>query len=46
MEERQITAGKTSYPLEQPFCVIATQNPIEHEGTYPLPEARAAMLLG
>ena len=40
MEERQITAGKTSYPLEQPFCVIATQNPIEHEGTWELPQAQ------
>ncbi len=40
MEERQITAGKTSYPLEQPFCVIATQNPIEHEGTWELPQTQ------
>ena len=40
MEERQITAGKTSYPLEQPFFVIATQNPIEHEGTWELPKAQ------
>ena len=40
MEERQITAGKTSYPLEQPFCVIATQHPIEHEGTWELPQAQ------
>ncbi len=40
MEERQITAGKASYPLEQPFCVIATQNPIEHEGTWELPQAQ------
>jgi MoxR-like ATPase len=40
MEERQITAGKTSHPLEQPFCVIATQNPIEHEGTWELPQAQ------
>ena len=40
MEERQITAGKTSYPLEQPFFVIATQNSIEHEGTWELPKAQ------
>ncbi len=40
MEERQITAGKTSYPLEQPFFVIATQNSIEHEGTWELPQAQ------
>lgn len=40
MQERQVTIGETSYPLEQPFFVLATQNPIEHEGTYPLPEAQ------
>ena len=39
MEERQVTIGKASYPLPDPFFVLATQNPIEHEGTYPLPEA-------
>jgi MoxR-like ATPase len=39
MEERQVTLDGHSYPLERPFMVIATQNPIEHEGTYPLPEA-------
>ena len=40
MEERQVTIGDTSYPLEEPFLVLATQNPIEQEGTYPLPEAQ------
>jgi len=40
MEERQITADGTTYILEKPFLVIATQNPIEHEGTYRLPEAQ------
>ncbi|MDK2773161.1 MAG: MoxR family ATPase [Flavobacterium sp.] len=40
MEERQITADGTTYKLEQPFLVIATQNPIEQEGTYRLPEAQ------
>ena len=40
MEERQITADGTTYVLEKPFLVIATQNPIEQEGTYPLPEAQ------
>jgi MoxR-like ATPase len=40
MEEKQVTLGETSYVLEQPFLVLATQNPIEHEGTYPLPEAQ------
>jgi len=39
MEERQVTIGKASYPLPDPFFVLATENPIEHEGTYPLPEA-------
>jgi MoxR-like ATPase len=39
MEERQITIDGTSYPMEKPFMVLATQNPIEHEGTYRLPEA-------
>jgi MoxR-like ATPase len=39
MEERQITIDGTTYPMEQPFMVLATQNPIEHEGTYRLPEA-------
>jgi MoxR-like ATPase len=40
MEERQVTVDGTTYPLAQPFMVIATQNPIEHEGTYPLPESQ------
>src|ERR671923_685098 len=39
MEERQVTLDGHTYPLERPFMVVATQNPIEHEGTYPLPEA-------
>ncbi len=40
MQERQITIGDTTYPLPKPFLVMATQNPIEQEGTYPLPEAQ------
>ena len=40
MEERQVTVDSTTYRLESPFMVIATQNPIEHEGTYPLPESQ------
>ncbi|OVE77685.1 AAA family ATPase [bacterium F16] len=40
MEERQVTAGGKSMPLDKPFLVLATQNPIELEGTYPLPEAQ------
>jgi MoxR-like ATPase len=40
MQERQVTIGDASYPLPDPFVVIATQNPIEHEGTYALPEAQ------
>jgi MoxR-like ATPase len=40
MQERQVTIGERSYPLPDPFVVIATQNPIEHEGTYALPEAQ------
>jgi len=40
MEERQITIGGKTFPLDQPFMVLATQNPIEQEGTYPLPEAQ------
>ena len=39
MEERQVTIGTASYPLPDPFFVLATENPIEQEGTYPLPEA-------
>ena len=40
MQERQVTIGDTTYPLEEPFVVMATQNPIDQEGTYPLPEAQ------
>ena len=40
MQEQQVTVGGNTYQLEQPFQVFATQNPIEHEGTYPLPEAQ------
>jgi MoxR-like ATPase len=40
MQERQVTIGETTYPLPKPFLVLATQNPIEQEGTYPLPEAQ------
>ncbi len=40
MQERQVTIGETTYPLDKPFLVMATQNPIEQEGTYPLPEAQ------
>lgn len=40
MQERQVTIGETSFKLDEPFLVLATQNPIEHEGTYPLPEAQ------
>jgi MoxR-like ATPase len=40
MQERQVTIGSESYALPAPFLVMATQNPIEHEGTYPLPEAQ------
>jgi MoxR-like ATPase len=40
MQESQVTIGDTTYPLDDPFLVLATQNPIEQEGTYPLPEAQ------
>ena len=40
MQERQVTIGDETFPLEKPFLVLATQNPIEQEGTYPLPEAQ------
>src|SRR5476649_863460 len=40
MQEHQVTIGDQSYPLDDPFLVLATQNPIEQEGTYPLPEAQ------
>jgi MoxR-like ATPase len=45
MQERQVTVEGVTYPLPQPFIVIATQNPIEQEGTYPLPEAELDRLL-
>ncbi len=45
MQERQVTIGDTSYALPDPFLVIATQNPIEHEGTYALPEAQVDRFL-
>jgi MoxR-like ATPase len=45
MEERTVTVGKRTYPLEDPFIVLATQNPIEMEGTYPLPEAQVDRFL-
>jgi MoxR-like ATPase len=45
MQERQVTLGDTSYPLPEPFLVFATQNPIEQEGTYPLPEAQVDRFL-
>src|SRR3546814_21136431 len=38
--EKQVTLGETTHRLAEPFLVLATQNPIEHEGTYPLPEAQ------
>jgi MoxR-like ATPase len=41
MQEKQVTLGDTTHPLEEPFLVLATQNPIEQEGTYPLPEAQS-----
>ena len=40
MQERQVTIGDNTFPLDEPFLVLATQNPIEQEGTYPLPEAQ------
>src|SRR5512146_2662941 len=40
MEERQVTVDGVTYPMPQPFLVMATQNPIEYEGTFPLPEAQ------
>jgi len=45
MQERQITIGETTFKLEEPFLVLATQNPIEQEGTYPLPEAQVDRFL-
>ncbi|MEI9866177.1 MAG: AAA family ATPase [Limisphaerales bacterium] len=40
MQEKQVTIGDQTYKLDEPFLVLATQNPIEQEGTYPLPEAQ------
>jgi MoxR-like ATPase len=45
MQEKQVTIGGQTFPLEEPFLVLATQNPIEHEGTYPLPEAQVDRFL-
>jgi len=45
MQERQVTIGGTRHPLPDPFLVLATQNPVEHEGTYPLPEAQTDRFL-
>lgn len=45
MQERQVTIGDNTFPLESPFLVMATQNPIEQEGTYPLPEAQVDRFL-
>lgn len=45
MQERQVTLGDTTFKLEEPFMVLATQNPIEQEGTYPLPEAQVDRFL-
>jgi MoxR-like ATPase len=45
MQERQVTIGEETFPLPRPFLVLATQNPIEQEGTYPLPEAQTDRFL-
>ena len=45
MQEKQVTLGKETYPLPSPFLVLATQNPVEQEGTYPLPEAQVDRFL-
>jgi MoxR-like ATPase len=45
MQERQVTVGNKTYPLDKPFFILATQNPIEMEGTFPLPEAQLDRLL-
>ena len=45
MQEKQVTIGKETYPLQEPFLVLATQNPIDQEGTYPLPEAQVDRFL-
>ncbi|HRG08346.1 MAG TPA: AAA family ATPase, partial [Cyclobacteriaceae bacterium] len=39
-QEKQVTIGETTFKLDKPFLVMATQNPVENEGTYPLPEAQ------
>src|SRR6476659_6944538 len=45
MQERQVTIGESTYQLDEPFLVLATQNPLEQEGTYPLPEAQVDRFL-
>jgi len=45
MQERQVTIGDSTFPLDKPFLVMATQNPVEQEGTYPLPEAQVDRFL-
>src|SRR6476469_7628458 len=45
MQEKQVTIGETTYKLDEPFLVLATQNPLEQEGTYPLPEAQVDRFL-
>jgi MoxR-like ATPase len=45
MQERQVTIGENTFKLDNPFLVMATQNPIEQEGTYPLPEAQVDRFL-
>ena len=45
MQEKQVTVGNKTYTLDRPFFVLATQNPVEQEGTYPLPEAQADRFL-
>ncbi|MCM2326168.1 MAG: AAA family ATPase, partial [Candidatus Woesearchaeota archaeon] len=45
MQEKQVTVGRTTYTMEKPFFILATQNPIEQEGTYPLPEAQTDRFL-
>jgi MoxR-like ATPase len=45
MQERQVTIGEKTFKLDEPFLVMATQNPIEQEGTYPLPEAQVDRFL-
>ena len=45
MQEHSVTIGGSTYTLDEPFFVLATQNPIEQEGTYPLPEAQRSRFL-